>query len=103
MGTRLMKCLALIVCCVLTSALAAAQTATVNARLTAGVVVLIGGETLGGVREHELVRLLDDVDARAELGSGLRLAHGRSTPGLRISRPRKMFSEISSAVARARS
>ena len=43
--------------------------------LAAGVVVLIGREALGGVREHELVRLLDGVDPRAELGDGVGLAH----------------------------
>src|SRR5713226_5789444 len=36
----------------------------VLAGLPAGVAALIGGETLGGVREHELVRLLDGVDPR---------------------------------------
>src|SRR5258706_4866191 len=53
-------------------ALAAFQVFT---RLAAGIVVLIGGKTLGGVREQELVRLLDDVDARVELGENFRRAH----------------------------
>ena len=47
----------------------------VFACLPARVAADVGWQTLGGVREQELVRLFDDVDPRVELGEAFRRAH----------------------------